>query len=122
MNAMSSSYTPPSSLALTVRPLCSKTFIIETLLAKTSAVKALQAVLLGRVFQKLEHQRGQAPALILLVDDKGHIGIGPVFMAHVAGLADDMALARRTHQGHYGHGLTIVDVDVLLHLGVGACS
>ena len=95
-------------------PACVKTPIILRFSGSTDAVKPGEAHLAGPHGQVLEQDGGEPPAVVGVVDEEGHLGLGPVTPAVVAGDTDQLVAAER----HQGHAVDVVDGGEPLHVPV----
>ena len=89
--------------------------IILRFSGSTDAVKPGQPDLAGPHGQVLEQHGGQAATVVGVVDEEGHLGLGPVAPPVVAGHADQLVAAER----HEGHAVDVVDVGHPLDVALG---
>ena len=109
------STTPSAKRVAVSKPAWVNTPIIRRLSGSTDAVNPLQPHLPGPRREVLEQHRGEPAAVVGVVDEEGHLGLGPVAPAVVAGHTDELVASQRDE----GEAVDVVDVGEVLEVALG---
>jgi len=106
--------TPSSKRLAAVNPAWVKTQHLAVL-GQHRGGEPRDARLAGRLGQVLEQHGGHAAAVVLVVDEEGHLGVAARPVAVVAGHADQVV----ADQPDERHAIDVVDVGEALHVALG---
>ena len=109
------STTPSANRVAVSKPACVKTPIILRFSGSTDAVKPGEADVAGPHGEVLQEHGGQAAPVVGVVDEEGHLRLGAVPPAVVAGHADELVAPDADER----HPVDVVDADHAIELALG---